>query len=85
MTQRGLWGSVMFGLGFIFCPCHLLVTLPLLGAWLGGTAFTGVVSANIGLLTGVSSVLFVGFLALGWRLISQQQACVPGREVAHEA
>jgi hypothetical protein len=85
MTQGGLWGSVMFGLGFIFCPCHLLVTLPLLGVWLGGTAFTGIVSANIGLVTVVSSVLFVGFLALGWRLISQKQACVPGGEVTHEA
>lgn len=85
MTQRRLWGSVLFGLGFLFCPCHLPVTLPLLGAWLGGTAFTGIVSANIGLVTGVSTVLFIGFLVLGWRLISQQQTCVLGREVMHEA
>ena len=85
MTQRSLWGSVLLGLGFIFCPCHLLVTLPLLGAWLGGTAFTGMVSANIGLVTGVSTVLFVGFLSIGWRLISQKQACVPVAEVTHEA
>lgn len=88
MTQRSLWGSVMFGLGFIFCPCHLLVTLPLLGAWLGGTAFTGIVSANIVLVTVVSSALFVGFLVLGWRLSSQKQACgtgLPAGEVSHEA
>jgi mercuric ion transport protein len=85
MTQRGLWGSVLFGLGFIFCPCHLLVTLPLLGAWLGGTAFTGMLFADIGLVTVVSTVLFIGFLALGWRLVSQKQACVPVGEVTHEA
>ncbi len=85
MTQRGLLGSVLFGLGFIFCPCHLLVTLPLLGVWLGGTAFTGMLAANVGLVTVVSSVLFVGFVTLGWRLISQKQACAPTGEVAHEA
>lgn len=88
MKQRSLWGSVLFGLGFIFCPCHLLVTLPLLGVWLGGTAFTGMLSANIGLVTGVSSALFVGFLSLGWWLINQKQECnteLPAGKITYEA
>ncbi len=75
MTKRGTWGTILLGLGFVFCPCHLLITLPLLAAWLGGTAISGFLGANLAFIGGLSSVLFVAFMGLGWWLISQKDTC----------
>lgn len=74
-TKRSVSGILLMGLGFVFCPCHLPITLPLLGAWLGGTAVTGFLGANIALITGLSTVLFVGFMGLGWWLMSRKDDC----------
>jgi|GEM_PF-5517294 len=72
---RGIWGYALLGLGFVFCPCHLPITLPLLAAWLGGTAFTGFLNTNFALIVAVSTVLFLGMMGIGWWMISRQPAC----------
>lgn len=75
MTRKNLWGGALLVLGVVFCPCHLLITLPLLGAWLGGTALTGFVTRNANLVITVSFVLFVGSMLAGWALINHKPAC----------
>jgi hypothetical protein len=60
--------NVLWVLALVVCPCHLPVTLTLLAAWLGGATLTGFAGANLALIGGISTVLFVGFAALGWWL-----------------
>jgi cytochrome c biogenesis protein CcdA len=72
---RGFMGYLLLGLGFLFCPCHLPITLPLVGLWLGGTAGANFLTENLALLIGLSTVLFLGALAAGWLLLSRERAC----------
>lgn len=55
------------GVAFISCPCHLVVTLPLLLSLTGGTAVGAFLSSNIWLIIAVSFLLFGGSLALAYR------------------
>lgn len=81
MKHRGIWGYVLLALGFLFCPCHLIIVLPLLGAWLGGTTLAGVLNTNLGVITAISSVLFLGSVALGWWLLARNASCsVPEKQ-----
>lgn len=75
MKSRGVLGYVLLGLGFIFCPCHLAITLPLLGIWIGGTTGVNFLTENRGLVFGVSTVLFLVGLGAGWMLLSRGSAC----------
>ncbi len=47
---------------FIFCPCHLPLTLPLVLALTGGTTAGVWIAGNVGLITLVLSVVFAVFL-----------------------
>ncbi len=73
MRARGYFLLVT---GFLACPCHLPLTLPLLIAWTAGTAL-GVFLANNGMLiAGISTAYFVSALALGWRYLTRgEKAC----------
>jgi hypothetical protein len=77
MKSKSLWGYALMGLGFLFCPCHLPITLPLLAAWLSGTALTSFLNVNLGLITVASTALFIGLFGFGWWLLSRQEACAP--------
>jgi hypothetical protein len=78
MKQRGIRGYLLLGVGFLFCPCHLPITLPLLGLWLGGTTGASFLADNRGLIFGLSTALFLGGLAVGWWLLSRGRACELG-------
>jgi hypothetical protein len=84
MKQRGVWGYLLLGVGFLFCPCHLPITLPLLGLWLGGTTGANFLTENRGLVFGLSTVLFLGSLAVGWLLLSRERACGLDQDVRKE-
>jgi len=59
-------GRKWLAISFIFCPCHLPVTMAVLGVVFGGSAFGTLVGRNtfaVGLVFGAvyAALLFVGF------------------------
>jgi uncharacterized protein YneF (UPF0154 family) len=59
--------------GFLACPCHLIITLPLLLSLLAGTALGSFLSRNTGLVYIGASIYFVVALALGVFLLFRQK------------
>lgn len=74
--RRGLWTVIG---AFAICPCHLPITLALLGVALGGSAAGALLRNNV-VLTGV--VVTIVWAALTWRgfwLLRHGRTCpVPG-------
>ncbi len=64
-------GAALTVTGFLACPCHLLITLPLLAGLLGGTAAGAFLAANTGVVMLAASAYFVGGLGLGWYLLTR--------------
>jgi mercuric ion transport protein len=63
--MRRIGGVVLTVTGFLACPCHLIITLPLLISLLAGTALGSFLSRNTDLVyTGVG-IYFGVALALG--------------------
>jgi mercuric ion transport protein len=77
--MRRIGGVVLTVTGFLVCPCHLIVTLPLLISLLAGTALGSFLSRNTGLVTIFAGIYFVVALALvgAWFLFGPQR---PRRE-----
>ncbi len=77
--MRRMSGIVLTVTGFLACPCHLIITLPLLISLLAGTALGSFLSRNIGLVYTGAGIYFVVALALGyWFLFGPAR---PKREV----
>ena len=70
--MNDLWfkarGYLAAGIALVVCPCHLVVTLPLLLSLTAGTALGAFLQQNSWWLLGASIVLFIGslFLAAQW-------------------
>jgi len=62
---------------FIACPCHLPLTLPLLISLTAGTAFGAWLVQNTILVGVISTVAFIGGLALAFKWFAQPAACPP--------
>ncbi len=74
--MKTLKGYILLITGFLACPCHLPLTLPLLLAVTAGTAIGALLASNIWLIVAVSTIYFVSALALGWRYVTQdEKAC----------
>ncbi len=58
-------GVVLTVTGFLACPCHLIITLPLLISLPSGTALGSFLSRNTGLVYTGAGIYFVVALALG--------------------
>ena len=78
-----LWHSIRgFVVGiaaFLFCPCHLVFTIPLFLLLAGGTAVGAWVANNSTIIYAISTVLFVGGLLLAFRWLmtdDDAKACV---------
>ncbi len=70
--MRRIGGVVLTVTGFLACPCHLIITLPLLASLLAGTALGSFLTHNTGLVYAFASIYFVVALALGyWFLFGQ--------------
>jgi hypothetical protein len=66
-------GYFLIVTGFLACPCHLPVTLPLLVALTAGTAIGAFLANNVWLIVAVSTIYFVGAIALGIRYVGQEE------------
>ena len=64
--MRRISGVVLTVTGFLACPCHLIITLPLLASLLAGTALGSFLPRNTGLIYAFASIYFVVALALGY-------------------
>ncbi|MFQ5812197.1 MAG: thioredoxin family protein, partial [Anaerolineae bacterium] len=76
--MNDLWfkirGYVAAAVALVACPCHLLVTLPLLLSLAAGTALGAFLQQNTWLVYGASTALFVGGLFLTFRWMDQPMA-----------
>lgn len=68
--------------GFLACPCHLVITLPLAVALLSGTALGGWIATHEGGIAAGATVYFVGALAVGFTLLSMRRASEAGSSCA---
>jgi hypothetical protein len=60
--------------GFLACPCHLVITLPLAAAILSGTALGGWIATHQGAIVVGASLYFVGALVVGGMLLLARRA-----------
>jgi len=69
-----VWGGVLVVTGFIACPCHLVITLPLILGALGGTGLRAYLTDNQGLVYGVATGYFIVGLAGGLYLWNRKES-----------
>lgn len=69
--RRTIAGWFFAVTGFLACPCHLVVTLPLAIGLLGGTALGGWIAAHQGAIALAAGVYFAGALALAAVLLAR--------------
>jgi mercuric ion transport protein len=67
--RRALIGGFLAVTGFLACPCHLVITLPLAAALLGGTALGGWIATHQGAILVGATIYFIGALAGGATLL----------------
>src|SRR5260370_11346729 len=67
--RRTITGWFLAVTGFLACPCHLVITLPLAAALLSGTALGGWITTHQGAIVVGASIYFVGALAAGVTLL----------------
>ena len=67
-----LWGGVLVVTGIVACPCHLVITLPLILGLLAGTGAGAILGANTGLVYGIAGGYFIVALAAGWYLLNRK-------------
>jgi mercuric ion transport protein len=80
--MRRIGGVVLTVTGFLACPCHLIITLPLLISLLAGTAVGSFLSRNTVLVYTGAGIYFVVALALGaWFLFGPKRQSHEGDAV----
>ncbi len=82
--MRRIGGVALTVTGFLACPCHLIITLPLLISLLAGTALGSFLSRNTSLVYTGAGIYFVVASAVGYwflfgpaRLIRAMDAACP--------
>ena len=74
-----VWGGVLLVTGLIACPCHLVITLPIILGLLAGTGVGGILGANTGLVDGVAGAYFIVALVSGWYVLNSKKGVpIPG-------
>ncbi len=68
--MRSRSGLILTVTGFLACPCHLPLTLPLLLAMLGGTSLGLFLRENTGLIFAAAGVYFLVAIGIGLFLLS---------------
>lgn len=70
VTIRTLAARALLVTGFLACPCHLIVTVPLALASLSGSAVGAFLAQNEGLVFGVAFAYFLGAIGIGYFLMN---------------
>lgn len=70
-TWRTLKGYVAGAVAFLTCPCHLVLTLPLILALTGGTVAGAWLAANTITIYAVFTILFLSSLALAGKWLKR--------------
>lgn len=78
-TWHTIKGYVAGVVAFITCPCHLPLTLPLLIALTAGTAFSAWLANNVFLVGALSTIVFLGGLALALKWTGEANPPLPPR------
>jgi mercuric ion transport protein len=65
-VMRRIGAAVLAVTGVLACPCHLVVTLPLLAGMVAGTALGSFLTNHASLVYLVAGIYFVGALALSY-------------------
>ena len=68
-----VWGWVLAVTGFVACPCHLPLTLPLVVGVLGGTGLGGFIGANTSWVYGIATGYFIIGIGGGWYLLMRKK------------
>ena len=72
--MRRMGGVALTVTGLLACPCHLIITLPLLASLLAGTAVGSFLTRNTGEVLTFAGTYFVVALALGtWFLFGPKR------------
>ena len=66
---RHFGGVLLTVTDILACPCHLLVTLPLLASLLAGTVLGSILTRDTGLVFTFASINFIMALVLGYWLL----------------
>lgn len=76
-------GYLAAGVALVACPCHLVITLPLLLSLTAGTTLGVFLDRNPWLVVAISTALFLGGLALTFRWLGDKgESCpVPAKRV----
>ncbi len=69
-----VWGWVLAVTGFVACPCHLPLTLPLVLGVLGGTGIGSFIGANTSWVYGIATGYFIVAIGVGWCLLMRKRA-----------
>ncbi len=69
-----VWGGVLAVTGFVACPCHFPLTLPLILGVLGGTGIGSFIGANTSLVYGIATGYFIVGVGVGWYLLMRKRA-----------
>ncbi len=68
-----VWGGVLAVTGFVACPCHFPLTLPLILGVLGGTGIGSFIGANTSLVYGIATGYFIVGVGVGWYLLMRKR------------
>ena len=68
-----VWGWVLAVTGFVACPCHLPLTLPLILGGLGGTGIGSFIGANTSWIYGIATGYFIVGIAVGVYLLMRKR------------
>lgn len=71
-SKRTVAGYPAFALALVACPCHLPLTLGLVGAAAGGTAVAAWTAS--GTLLALATLVFLAALGSGWWLLQRRRA-----------
>ena len=70
--HRTFTSYVLLLTGFLACPCHLPLTLPLIIGLFGGTALGVWIRVHTSLVIGLSASYFIAALAIGFWLLNRR-------------
>lgn len=72
MTNK-LKGYLLLITGFLACPCHLVITAPLIFALVGGTALGVFLTRNATLIIALLTVYFIVAVILGFKYLQSDK------------